>query len=53
MKQLEPRPQLYVVPIGPVDGLPLIDKFLGKAVPSEKLVFCQVSFNDPLMICVS
>lgn len=54
MKRLEPRPQLYIIPIRSESiKLPLIDRFLAKANASDGLTFCRVSFNDPLMICVS
>lgn len=54
MKQLEPRPQLYIVPIKRESSdVPLIGKFLEKANASDELTFCRVSFNDPLLICYS
>jgi acetoacetyl-CoA synthetase len=54
MKRLEPQPQLYIIPMKQESiDFQLIDRFLEKADANDELTFCRVSFNDPLMICVS
>ncbi|EME49942.1 hypothetical protein DOTSEDRAFT_41092 [Dothistroma septosporum NZE10] len=54
MERLEPKPQVYVVPVEPGrPSYPTIDKFLEQANPSDPLVFTRVPFNYPLMICYS
>ena len=53
-ERLDPKPQLYVVPIvSKQTKFKTIDDFLQKANSSDELSFVRVPFSYPLMICYS
>lgn len=54
LTRLDPKPQTYIIPISSTQSsFPMIEEFMLKADPSDKLSFTRVPFNYPLLICYS